>query len=300
MVTVPDRQARRVSGRVPVMRETRYDLTSSLVIAAALVLIGSVILLISVWLSNLLPERVRSEVLMVAGQGATEQGEMNKTLHVESPEDASDDPSLSNDQQETHLEQVLDRMVSASGEAVQFKIANDFADAFSSGSPGSAEGTSGNPYGPGGGLRPGIPREQRWTVEFSEEGSLAQYAQQLDFFGIELGAVYQDGRVIYVGKLSSGYEVRESRIDAGDDRLFMSWQQGDRIKADQQLMKDAGIADVAQSKVVHFYPKQTEDLLAALEKSYAGRPPEQIRRTRFRATGAPGAFEFVVESQKYR
>lgn len=300
MVTVPDRQARRVSGHVPVMRETRYDQTSSLVIAAALVLIGSVILLISVWLSNLLPERVSTSVTMVAGQGATEDGELNETLDVESPEDPSDDPSLANDQQETQLEQVLDRMVSASGAAVQFKMANDFADATSAGSPGSADGTSGRPYGPGGGLRPGIPREQRWTVEFSDEGNLEHYAQQLDFFGIELGVVYPDGRLVYVSKLSSGFMVTESRIDAGDDRLFMTWQQGDRVKADLQLLDDAGVQDAGTAKIVQFYPRETEDMMAALEKSYAGRPADQIRRTRFRATGAPGSFEFVVESQKYR
>lgn len=299
MVNVPDRQARRVAGRVPVMRETRYDLTSSMVIAAALVLITSVIALITVWLSNLLPEQVTTDVTMVAGEGNSPEGEQDELLEVESPEDPSDDPSLSNDQEQTQLEEVLERMVSASGEAVQFKVASDFSDPSAHGSLGSSAGT-GRPFGPGGSRRAGIPREQRWVVEFSEPGGLEVYAQQLDFFGIELGAVYPDGRVVYVGKLSEGFLVREARIDSGDTRLFMSWEQGDREKADRKLLADAGITDAEPARIVHFYAPETEELLARLEEEHAGRPSEQIRRTRFRATGQPGAFEFVVESQRYR
>ncbi len=230
----------------------------------------------------------------------SEDGDLNETLQVESPEDPSLDPSLSNDQQETQLEEILDRMVSASGAAVSVQMPNEATDPTAGGSPGSSDGTSASPYGSGGGVRSGIPRATRWTVEFTDQGSLTHYAQQLDFFGIELGVVYENGRVVYVSQLSSGFSIREGRTDGGDNRLFMSWQQGDRVKADLKLLKDAGVTDAASGRVVHFYPPETEDLMARLERDYAGRPSEQIRRTRFRATGEPGAFEFVVESQKYR
>jgi len=300
MANVPDRQARRVTGRVPVMRETRYDLTSSLVIAAGLVLIGSVVLLVSIWLSNRLPERTLAAVTMVAGAGMSDDGDIDESLFVESPEDPTDDPSLSNDQQETELEQVLENIVSATGEAAQFQLVNDFSGSDSGGSPGRADGTSGNPFGSGGAGRSGVTREQRWSVAFIDGGSLSQYAQQLDFFGIELGVVFSDGRVVYVSKLSSGFAVREDRFDSGDERLFMNWQEGNRVKADLKLLADAGVADAGTGQVLHFYSVEAETLLAKVEKDYAGRPVDQIRRTRFRATGEPGAFQFVVESQKYR
>ena len=41
MSYIPDRRARMVTGDVPVMRETRFDHTSSIVIAATLILIGT-------------------------------------------------------------------------------------------------------------------------------------------------------------------------------------------------------------------------------------------------------------------
>ena len=299
MANIPDRQARLVTGRVPVMRETRYDHTSSVVIAAALVLIGSVILLISIWLSNLLPQQPNRQIEILPGRSDTDDGLEEERLQVESPEDPSEDPSLSNDQQDTQLEEVLDRMVSATSAATQLKLPTDYRDASSSGSLGSGVGTTGSPLG-GGGRGEAIPPEKRWSVEFSERGSLNQYAQQLDFFGIELGVAFRDGRVIYVSNLSSSMMVRQDRIDSGDSRLFMSWRGGDRVKADLELLKKAGVSDAAHGQPLHFYPAETEALLARIEQDYAGRPAAQIRRTQFRVTGVPGAFEFVVVAQKYR
>ena len=53
--------------------------------------------------------------------------------------------------------------------------------------------------------------------------------------------------------------------------------------------------------VLHFYDPNTEQLLATLESERAGgRPPEQIRRTRFQVKPAGSGYEFVVTSQKLR
>ena len=51
---VPGRTERIVSGRVPGMGETRYDLMSSLGIAAIIVLVGTVLLLISLFIIKLM------------------------------------------------------------------------------------------------------------------------------------------------------------------------------------------------------------------------------------------------------
>jgi hypothetical protein len=302
MTDVPDRSARLVTGRVPVMRETTYDLTSAMGIAASLVLIGGVILLISIWASSFLPENYTPGVQMIVSDGGTDDGAPDDSLDVESPEDLSDDPSLANDQQETQLEQTLETMVSATGAVSTLNFSNELADDTSSGLPGSATGTGGQPLGAvKRGRRGGVPPEQRWIVEFAEGRSLELYAAQLDHFGIELTAVLPDGRVFYVRNLSSGFETREGRIDGGDQRLFMNWKGGgQRVEADRDLLGKAGVPDVGSAVVLHFYPAETEQLLAQAEADYASRPIEQVRRTNFRVAGEPGSFRFVVEAQKYR
>ena len=299
MSNVPDRQARLVTGRIPMMRETRYEHTSSVVIATVLVLGGIVVLLVSIWLSNLLPKQPQRTLELLPGNSGTDDGNDEEPLLVESPEDPSDDPSLANDQQETQLEEVLDRVVNATGEAALLNLPNEYRDAASAGSPGSLTGGTGSPLGFGG-VGTDVPREKRWSVEFAERGSLDLYARQLDFFGIELGIAFEDGRIVYVSRLSGAIVVREDRIDEREQRLFMSWQSGGRVKADLELLKKAGISDTANGIPLHFYPAETEAHLARLEQEYAGRSAEQIRRTRFRVTGEPGAFRFVVVTQRYR
>jgi hypothetical protein len=302
MTDVPDRRARLVTGRVPVMGETSYDLTSSLGIAALLVLLGGVVLLVSIWASSFLSENYTPSVQMIVSDGGVDDGSPDDSLDVESPEDLSDDPSLANDQQETQLEQALEAMINATGSVSALNFSNDLADETSSGLPGSAEGSGGRPLGAAGkGRKGGIPPEERWFIEFAERDSLELYAAQLDHFGIELAAAFPDRRVFYVRKLSSGFETREERIDGGDQRLFMNWKGGgQRVQADRELLEKAGVPDLSNAVVLHFYPAETEQLLARTEAEYANRPIEQVRRTSFRVTGGPGAFRFVVEAQKYR
>ena len=299
MSNIPDRKERLVSGRIPVMRETRYDHTSSVVIAAALVLIGSVIVLISIWLSNLLPSQPTMQTEMMPAISDTDDGVDTGSLEVEIPEDLSDDPSLSNDQQESRLEEVVERMISTAGAATQLELPNNFSDESSGGSLGSAVGSTGSPLG-GAGTATAIPQENRWNVEFSESGSLSEYAQQLDFFGIELGVVIPDLRIIYVSNFSSTKDKRETRITSGEQRLFMSWQGGDRVQADLELLEEAGVTDAASGQILHFYPSETEAMLLQLEMNHAGQPAEKIRRTRFRVVGESGAYQFIVTDQKYR
>ena len=47
-----------------------------------------------------------------------------------------------------------------------------------------------------GGAGKGLPREQRWVILYSSGQSLAEYAQLLDYFKIELGAIVE-GRLLH-------------------------------------------------------------------------------------------------------
>jgi hypothetical protein len=152
--------------------------------------------------------------------------------------------------------------------------------------------------GPG---KSGFPREQRWFVRFSEGSTLNEYARQLDFFGIELGALLPGGRMVYLSDVTSDRpKVREATSGADEQRLYMTWQGGERRKADLELFRKAGV-DIAGGIVFHFYPPATEAMLARLERDYRNRPADQIRRTYFvvRPGAAAGQYAFEVTRQSY-
>ncbi|MEZ6059860.1 MAG: hypothetical protein R3C19_05820 [Planctomycetaceae bacterium] len=299
-VTVPGRAARRVAGRVPVMGETRYDLATAALISVLLALVAFVAILVAIWLSNLLPSNTPLNPMQLPGDGGYEDGNPDETLHVESPEDPSDDPSLSNDQQEMQLEQVLEQVITVSETAAELVAPNEYTDPTGGGNPGSAEGT-GKPLGTGAGLTGGTPREQRWFVQFADKSDLKSYARQLDFFNIELGVAFRDGRIVYVRNFSTTPVVRNARISASEQRLFMNWQAGgERVKADIDLLTLAGITDVSSGIILHFYPRETEEILARLEHDYANLRPDQIRRTYFDVARDGDGFKFEVTNQKRR
>ena len=298
--SVPDRKSRHVTGRVPVMSETKFDLATSAQIAGVIGLGGFVALLIALWLSNLLPEVEVIPVIMTPGDGGFEDGSPDETLDVESPEDPSDDPSLSNDQNVSQLEQITEQMVTLSENAAALVAPNEFSDPSGGGNPGSAEGTGGRPLGTGGGTGGGTKREQRWLIQFADKGNLKSYAKQLDFFKIELGCAFKDGRIYYLKNMSSSEDVRESRQSSEDKRLFMSWQGGDRVKADIELLQKAGIKDAADGVPLHFYHPETEQMLARLELSYMNKTAAEIRRTYFQVSKSGSSYEFKVTNQKLR
>lgn len=297
--TVPDRKSRHVTGRDPVMKETKYDATTSGQLAAVLGLglLGGV--LIAVWLMNRLPDTTPKPVLLATGDGGWEDGEPDETLDVESPEDPTDDPSLSNDQQESQLEQITEQVMTLSESAAMVQP-NAYTDPSGGGNPGSAEGSGGRPYGSGGPGKGGHKRENRWVVEFSDKGNLKSYGAQLDAFNIELGCAFPDGRIFYASKFSTGGVSRRSTLSAADTRLFMNWQGGDRIQADRELLTSAGVPDVAQGTILHFYDPKTEEMMARMEMDYGGVEPDKIRRTYFRTRKSGSSYEFYVTRQKLK
>lgn len=298
--TVPDRKSRHVTGRIPVMSETTYDMATSAQIALAVGLTAIAGLLIAIWLSNLLPEVEVLPVVMTAGDGGYEDGDPNETLDVESIEDPSDDPSLSNDQNMTQLEQITEQVITLSENASQLTQPNEYTDSSAGGNPGSAEGSGGRPLGTGGGGKGGTKREQRWLVQFADKGDLKSYAKQLDFFKIELGCAFPDGRIYYLKNMSTSPTLREARLNSQDQRLFMNWQGGDRVQADIELLTKAGVPDPASGSVLHFYDPATEQMMAQIEMAYANKPIEQIRRTYFEVRRQGGGYEFFVANQKLR
>jgi len=230
--------------------------------------------------------------------GGSLDGVENETLELDSPEEVSNDPSLEDTPDETEVEETIDNVMELADVAAQ-QAQEQFDTAVEdTGKRGSATGTGHRALGQGPGER-GMPNEQRWFVRFSDTGFLTDYARQLDQFGIVLGLL-QDGKLYYISRLSRptpAIQVRTSGV--GEKRLYMTWQGGNRRKADIKLLAKAKLTVHRSDIIFHFYPRSTERLLLRKERSYANRPVTQIRRTYFVVRRKGSAYEFVVTRQRY-
>ena len=282
----------------PVLRVTRYDRVSALMIAAVIALIGAVTWLAVVWAANRVPtvtDVVPLELIEIPG--GAEDGAIDETLNVESPEEETQDPSVAEtDAEETEVQEMLDSVVELSDRAANQAQQQFALQAQNTGTPGSKKGTGRRALGMGPG-ESGLPREQRWFVRFGDRVSLEEYAKQLDFFGIELGALFRDGRLVIVSPLSASKpKTRTLKSGKGEQRLYMTWRGGSRRDADLKIIQKAGI-NASAALVMQFYPAKTEALLANLEKRYKNRSPNQIRRTYFSVQGDRSGYKFVVTRQ---
>lgn len=146
-----------------------------------------------------------------------------------------------------------------------------------------------------------IPRSQRWEVTYRAE-TLAAYARQLDFFGIELGVIGGGRQTLdYVSQLARPQpQVRAVKNAEKENRLYFSWRSGTLQAFDRQLASQAGVP-VADRQVLQFFPPEVEQQLAALEQQAAGgRRPRDILKTRFAVRSRGQGFEFFVQDMEFR
>ncbi|WP_437228580.1 hypothetical protein SH661x_000977 [Planctomicrobium sp. SH661] len=301
--------------RTPVMKVNAHDRVSAGMMSIVFGLVVGVICVLA-WWASLRPAKTEEFLVpmeMVEGRGGSPDGELGESLLIESPEDPNDNPS----QTETNVDDVvLDEVVSTiesqagpagaeiSGPGTREVTANASMSTglgVATGRPGSSHGTGnrrglGTGPGPGGG---GISSEERWFIRYSDEASLDEYARQLDYFGVELGALLPGGKLVYLRNLSQpAPTVVETTSGKDEKRLYMTWQGGSRKQADMKLFQKVGI-DVANAVMFHFYPKLTEQLLLKTEFDYAHRREVEIRRTYFSIEKSGNDYRFVVTRQTY-
>ena len=264
-------------------------------------LLALCLIVVMIWISNRMPkppEPVPVEMLELPG--GFEDGNPDETLKVESPEPERADASMAEVKSEqTEIESTMETALEMSESAAQ-QVQQQFdVGVQSTGKPGSASGTGGRPLGDGPGLG-GFSREQRWYVKFADRAAVEEYAKQLDFFKIELGALLTDGRLAYLSKMSTPTpQVRYVQTGANEKRLLMTWQGGERRGADAELFKKAGLTISPQAPPMHFYPPELEAKLAALEKAYRNKPVKQIRRTYFSVVASGNGYQLRVTRQLY-
>lgn len=162
---------------------------------------------------------------------------------------------------------------------------------------GGGSGTGGPGVGPGEGTgEGGLSRAQRWEVRIGEGNTLADYAHQLDFFGIELGLIDAGPEVIYLHHLSDSPPQQRQGPRADEKRLYMSWRRGSLKQADVDLVRKAGLSPDGRA-IVQFLPPDVENTLARIELDFAGRKAHQIRRTIFSVRRRGNTYEFFVIDQ---
>lgn len=302
------------------MALSQHDKVSSGLLAVCLLLGTLTILLVTAWIANMLPTpKMPPPVTLLEEESGGDpngfiDGTPGETLALGSPDADPNDPVMAEaealpDTAEVSTESLdavadvsdaVDLAVSDSSDA---PVANQqFAQASlvprQPGSPfGKVGGTGRPPLGAGGGKGRGFPREMRWFVKFTERGTLDEYASQLEFFGVELGALMPDGKLLLVSKLTAPKPtVRTVTNGQEEKRLYFTWKGGTRKGVDLEILKKAGI-DGTNALVMHFYPPATENQLAVLEQQYKNRKSHQIKRTYFSVRSAKAGFEFTITSQ---
>ncbi len=280
----------------PVLATTRLDrvLSGMMAVAGFLLLVTS--LLAGLWLSNREVVQNLPAPIEIVDLGGFEDGKVDETPHLETPLEAISDPSIVETEQDqpsvSESLEVLIELSDAATERVESVIRSDSS--ADSGRTGSRTGTGNRPLGPRIGVGQ-FPRDQRWIIRF-DDSSLGEYARQLDYFNIELGALFPD-RLVYISKLSQANPKRRVvTTGRGEDRLYMRWRGGQRKQADLLLFRKAG-DDASGASLIHFYPADVEELLARVEREYRNRKPSEIRRTVFEVRRDGGGYQFVVVSQ---
>lgn len=284
----------------PVVRVTRYDLVSSFLIAIVLTLVCAVFVLTMLWATiRVTPPKKPVTVEIVELPGGVEDGSLTETLRLDSPEAINEEATIAEAAPDDAVsEETLDNITEVAAEATGFTDKQFRLDNRSAGIVGSAVGTGrrGRGKGPG---KAGMPREQRWFVSFADRQTIEEYARQLEYFGVELGALSDSGELVYLSNLTAPTpQTRRSTSGKDEKRLYMIWQGGNRRQADIELFKRAGV-DVARSQIFQFYSPETEQKLATLELEFRNRPVTQIRRTYFTVIQTGRDYRFEVTQQAY-
>jgi hypothetical protein len=272
------------------------DRASSMIVALLVILGFIVLIMFAIWLSSRISFNVPLKVTVVEGLGGGGSGNgapaSDQLLEEVSPEEVKD-------LQEVTPEQTLQAIT----DAVSTQVVN--LEAIEGGGLGlgfgNGEGTgTGDGRGPGPGGPGTATKLPDWEVRFNAT-TIELYAAQLDFFGIELGAIGGGKKTVdYASKFAQPNPVTRSAPGDAEKRRYLVWRKGKLADADKSLLQKAKI-DTNGRVILQFLPEQVELQMRALEAEHAkGKRLDEIRRTAFGVKPVGGGYEFFVAEQDYR
>jgi len=140
---------------------------------------------------------------------------------------------------------------------------------------------------------------RHWEFVFPNRITAAEYARQLDYFGIELAVLQPGGRVVYVSRLSlKAPTVRQGTSEA-EKRYYLTWLKGELQTVEREILTRAGV-DHDGKLILKFLPPPLETHLAEMEAAKAGDQRHLVRATHFGIrpqTRRTGEYEFFVMNQ---
>jgi hypothetical protein len=273
------------------------DYVASLLMSLLILIGGLVLLLFIYWLTQTFSWQSGGIVLeeeRIAGRGDHAAG-FERDIE---PPGAEEVEVLSEPTLESTLEVVTD---AASTVAASLESVNSNSDATVQGS-GKGDSRPPGPLGEGDDI---VPRYERWELKFQAK-ALKPYAEQLDFYKIELACMGGTNMVDYANNLSaspakrSGTPIDENKLQ----RLYFIWRADGPLKQyDTQLLSQAGVRTQGRL-MLKFIPKDLENQLAQAEMVYANskghKSVKEIAKTIFESRQASKGYEFVVIDQYYR
>jgi hypothetical protein len=205
-------------------------------------------------------------------------------------------PEEVKDLQEVNVEQTLQAVT----DAVSTQAQN--LDAIEGGVSGLGHG-EGTGTGDGRGPGPGGPGKATqlpdWEVRFNAT-TIELYAAQLDFFGIELGAIGGGKKTVdYASALAQAKPNTRTAPGDKEKRRYLLWRKGPLASADKELLAKAGI-DTTGRIILQFLPEPVELQMRTLEAQFKNKKLNDIRRTIFGVKQNGAAYQFFVAEQDYR
>ncbi|MFO0943554.1 MAG: hypothetical protein U0930_22690 [Pirellulales bacterium] len=281
------------------MRTQRVDTVASLLMSMLIIIGGLVSVLVVFWASQTFTwprvDGIKVEEEHYAGRGDHAAG-FERDID---PPGAEDSEVLAEPTLEKSLEAVTD---AASTVAASIDTVNSDSDSSVQGKNGKGDSRPPGPLGEGDDI---IPRFERWELKFQSKG-LKPYAEQIDFYKIELGCFGGSASVDYASSVSKNPKKRSgtSEEENKSQRIFFMWRTENPLKQyDVQLLTQAGVKTQGRM-IVRFIPKELEEKLAVAEKIYytskGKKTAKEVAKTVFESRPTSSGFEFVVIEQFYR
>ena len=144
-----------------------------------------------------------------------------------------------------------------------------------------------------------LGQRRHWEVQFHDQRSLQAYAQQLDYFQIELALLQPGGNVMYFSRLADTTPSIRVELASHEERYYLTWLRPELQEADCELIAKAGTTVGEKQIIMKFLPLELEQLLAQLEHDAAGDRLPQLRATYFGIRQTGQTYEFYVARQSF-
>jgi len=303
--------------QAPVLGVTTYDrvvsilLTFMMIFGMGTATFGAIWFSNQQWITHRPPPKIDViEVIEDVEGGGAEDGVLGESLYAPGPEAPDVSTAVNPDDvisDKPEVEQQMTAVLNAVGAAMEI------SDTLMMGTDvGSSALPGGNPkgkgrfrnLGKGPGDGGGVKRQERWEITFDAGQTEQEYALQLDYFRVELGAIVERKMYMVANIARPKPDVKITAGGPDEKRLYFSWRSGGRRQIDLNLLTKAGVPLGGNVIVLQFYPFETEQLLARLEQDYLQKAKGHkdmrvVRKTKFSVVKKGGSYEFQIIKQEY-